>query len=55
MRLSRFYIDQPLAEGAGIRLDERNSHYLLRVLRLKQGDPLIMFNGDGYEYSARLE
>lgn len=55
MRLSRFHIDQPLAEDADIQLDERNSHYLLRVLRLKQGDPLIMFNGDGYEYSARLE
>jgi 16S rRNA (uracil1498-N3)-methyltransferase len=55
MRQSRFYVDQPLAEGADIALDERNSHYLLRVLRLKPGDALIMFNGNGYEYSALLE
>jgi len=55
MRLSRFYIDQPLAEGTDILLDERNSHYLLRVLRLKPGDALILFNGDGYEYNAILE
>lgn len=55
MRLSRFHIDQPLTEDTDILLDERNSHYLLRVLRLKPGDPLILFNGDGYEYNAILE
>jgi 16S rRNA (uracil1498-N3)-methyltransferase len=55
MRLSRFHIDQPLAENTDILLDERNSHYLLRVLRLKPGNALVLFNGDGYEYSAILE
>lgn len=55
MRLSRFHIDRPLAEDTDMLLDERNSHYLLRVLRLKPGDALVLFNGDGYEYNAILE
>lgn len=55
MRLSRVYIDQPLTEGSKILLDASRSHYLLRVLRLKAGDALCIFNGDGYEYDALLE
>ncbi len=55
MRLSRFYTYQPLDEGIQLTLDKNSSHYLLRVLRLKPGNALIMFNGNGYEYSARLE
>jgi len=55
MRVSRVYTDQPLAANREILLDERSSHYLLRVLRLKSGDALIMFNGDGHEYPAALE
>jgi 16S rRNA (uracil1498-N3)-methyltransferase len=30
-------------------------HYLLNVLRLKSGDPVIIFNGLGGEYQATLE
>jgi len=55
MRMSRVYIDQPLAEDTDVSLDERSSHYLLRVLRQKPGDALLVFNGDGHEYNATLE
>ncbi len=55
MRVSRVYTDQPLSAHSELALDERNSHYLLRVLRLKSGDALILFNGDGHEYEAVLE
>ncbi len=55
MRLSRFYTGQPLAEGSRLTLDKDSSHYLLHVLRLKPGNALVMFNGNGYEYNARLE
>jgi len=55
MRVSRVYIEQPLAENTTVALDERNSHYLLRVLRLKPGAALRAFNGDGHEYHAVLE
>ena len=29
-----------LRPGAALALDERHEHYLLRVLRLRRGDPL---------------
>lgn len=28
------------------------AHHALRVLRLKAGDAVVLFNGDGYEYAA---
>jgi 16S rRNA (uracil1498-N3)-methyltransferase len=37
-----------------IELTGAASHYLTRVLRLSRGDPLIVFNGDGRDYSAQI-
>jgi len=54
MRTSRFYTRELLDTGAVLTLDEETSHYLLRVLRLRAGDRLILFNGDGSEYHAVL-
>lgn len=51
----RVYQDQPLAVGRTIELDQRAAHHLLRVLRLRAGERLALFNGDGGEYTARLE
>lgn len=52
MRISRFYTDQLLNSGDTIVLGGEISHYMLRVLRLRPGDPLVLFNGDGSEYQA---
>jgi 16S rRNA (uracil1498-N3)-methyltransferase len=54
MRVSRIYTRQLLNSGATVTLGEELSHYVLRVLRLRRGDPLILFNGDGSEYQAIL-
>ena len=54
MRISRIFTEQPLNSGAAVTLGEEISHYVLRVLRLRPGDPLILFNGDGNEYRAIL-
>lgn len=35
-------------------LDEPSAHYVRNVLRLNKGNELILFNGDGVEYSAIL-
>jgi 16S rRNA (uracil1498-N3)-methyltransferase len=35
-------------------LEERTSHYLVRVLRLRPGQPLVLFNGDGFDYAAEV-
>ena len=55
MRLSRFYTEQALSPGQSVTLEETSSHHLLRVLRLKSGESLLLFNGDGSEYQAVLK
>ena len=54
MRQSRIYTSQVLLSANSIELDGQASHYLTRVLRLSEGDPLILFNGDGRDYSAEI-
>ncbi|MFC4729608.1 16S rRNA (uracil(1498)-N(3))-methyltransferase [Coralloluteibacterium thermophilus] len=54
MRLTRSHVDVPLAVGAQVRLDADTSAHLLRVLRLQPGQPCVLFNGDGQDYTARL-
>lgn len=55
MRIARLYVQAELSTGATLRLDDDSSHYLRTVLRLKQGYPLTLFNGDGHDYPARVE
>ena len=54
MRAARFFIDAPLAMGTLIELPPRIAHHALRVLRLRDGDPIVLFNGRGGEFAARL-
>ena len=49
MRLSRFYIDQPLASGR-ITLPDASAHYISRVLRMQAGAALQLFDGSGMEF-----
>ena len=53
--MSRFYTEQSLSPGQRLILEETSSHHLLRVLRLKAGESLLLFNGNGKEYRAILE
>lgn len=54
MREIRLFVDVPLAPGRTLPLPREASGHALRVLRLKVGDDVILFNGDGREYRARL-
>jgi len=54
MREPRVYTDQPLAVGVTINLEPTATRHLLRVLRLRPGAPLRLFNGEGSEYQGRL-
>ena len=54
-RISRIYVDEALQPGSEYALGQATAHYLARVLRLGAGDELVLFNGDGCDYSARLE
>ncbi len=54
MSQHRLYIETGLESGSNVTLDAERSHYLLRVLRMRRGQSLIVFNGDGREYEASL-
>ncbi len=55
MRNIRIYHAGQFETGQAFALDKPASHYLLRVLRLKDQQTFTLFNGEGSEYSARLE
>jgi len=54
MRRSRIYCEQALSTGQSMLLDQRNSHYLLHVLRVKADQTLILFDGRGADYRATI-
>ena len=54
MRLTRVFVDAPLAAGATVALPDAAAGHLLRVLRLGAGDACVLFNGDGHDYDARI-
>lgn len=50
----RCYYPHPLAVGETVVLPQDTSHHLLTVLRLKTGQPVIIFNGFGEEFQAEF-
>jgi len=54
MRIPRIFTPSDLNSGTSIELDENAFNHAVRVLRLKQGDSLILFNGHGGEFEAEL-
>lgn len=55
MRLTRVHVSGPLTAGRRHTLDGDAANHITRVLRLRQGDPLTLFDGRGGEYAARVE
>jgi 16S rRNA (uracil1498-N3)-methyltransferase len=51
--MPRFYCPQPLAVGSIVDLPEAVAHHL-HVVRMQAGDELVLFNGAGGQYRARL-
>jgi len=54
MRIPRFYDPQSLAEGKTIELCENAIQHISRVLRMRPGEAITLFNGDGFDYLATL-
>ncbi|MBO1113358.1 16S rRNA (uracil(1498)-N(3))-methyltransferase [Bordetella petrii] len=55
MPLPRFFCDIPLSPGARLPLPAALAHHAVRVLRLRAGAAIVLFNGAGGEYPATLE
>ncbi|MEY3219898.1 MAG: hypothetical protein RIT27_1255 [Pseudomonadota bacterium] len=55
MRISRVFVNIDFQIGKSVVLPEETSHYLRNVLRLKDGEQLIAFNGRGGEFHGQLK
>jgi 16S rRNA (uracil1498-N3)-methyltransferase len=51
----RLYTEASLGTGVSVTLQQPQAHYLLHVLRLTPGDPVLLFNGRDGEWRGRLE
>jgi len=50
----RLFVDAPLGPGAKVVLPAQQSHYLLRVMRGRPGDRVLLFNGKDGEWRAQI-
>ena len=50
----RLFVETPLSQGQNLRLDGAQAHYLISVMRLKQGAPLKMFDNQTGEWLAEV-
>jgi 16S rRNA (uracil1498-N3)-methyltransferase len=55
MRLTRVFVDGTLTPGAIVELARDTASHLAKVLRARSGDELILFNGDGREFTGTIE
>jgi len=53
-RIPRFHVPAGLATGAALTLPPDAGHHASRVLRLREGDAVALFDGSGGEYSAHI-
>jgi 16S rRNA (uracil1498-N3)-methyltransferase len=52
--LIRLYVTHGLTSGPRLALAAEQAHYLTHVMRLKDGDELLVFNGRDGEWRARI-
>jgi 16S rRNA (uracil1498-N3)-methyltransferase len=52
VRTTRLYYPGSLDCGKQIKLDQTASNHLVRVLRTRVGEKLVLFNGDGFDYAC---
>ncbi|WP_150496509.1 16S rRNA (uracil(1498)-N(3))-methyltransferase [Roseibium aquae] len=53
-KMQRLHLRHILADGARIDADRGQANYLLNVLRLKDGDQVLVFNGSDGEWLAHI-
>lgn len=53
-RVPRFYVEGEIKSGEAVDLPPHAAHHAAGVMRLRPGDPLVLFNGRGGEYEAAV-
>lgn len=54
LRVPRLYVNERLSEGRSLEPTTKTSHYLINVRRLRDGDRVLLFNGQQGEWTAIL-
>ena len=54
MRNPRIFISQPLAVDTAVHLSESAANHVGRVLRMKAGESLILFNGEYGSFQGKI-
>ena len=54
MRTIRLFSEQSLLEGSAINLTGGAADHLIRVLRVREGDAVTLFNGNGKDYRGSV-
>jgi 16S rRNA (uracil1498-N3)-methyltransferase len=52
MSNTRIFVPAPIQSGEDLWLDGERAHYLIRVLRIRSGDTIVVFDGHAGEYPA---
>lgn len=55
MRLTRVYVAGPLVSDQRVRLEGNAASHITRVLRLRVGAALVLFDGSGGEYQGSID
>lgn len=50
----RYFVDEPILEETAT-VAGPEAHHLLHVMRAKPGDEVVLFDGTGHEFTARVE
>jgi len=53
--MTRVYVGATLTPGSPVELPPDTASHLAKVLRARAGDELILFNGDGREFTGAIE
>jgi 16S rRNA (uracil1498-N3)-methyltransferase len=54
MRITRVYVDSPLAPDTDVNLPEAAAYHVARVLRLREGATLAAFDGSGADFRCEI-
>jgi 16S rRNA (uracil1498-N3)-methyltransferase len=55
VRLTRVFVEGELQSGSVVELPRETGAHLAKVLRARSGDEVVLFNGDGREFTGSVE
>lgn len=53
--MSQFFIDKKLNVGETVKIENSDAHHIIDVLRLKVGEKIVLSDGSGNSFNARIE